>query len=214
MHIPDGFLDAKTWITLSAVSTVVVGVALNKKETKQLDQKQVPVIGMMTAFIFAAQMINFPIAGATSGHLLGGALAAILFGPWLGSIMMTAIFMIQAFFFQDGGITALGANIFNAVAAGFVGYWIYTCLKKVSEGKLQSMAVFIASFISVIVAAVLIAIELAISGTVPFMLVLKAMVSWHIVIGIAEGVITVFVLKTVLANQLIASKLANERSVS
>lgn len=201
MHIPDGFLDAKTWVTLSVASTAIVAVALKHKETKQLDQQQVPMLGMMTAFIFAAQMINFPIAGATSGHLLGAALAAILFGPWLGAIMMTSVFVIQALFFHDGGITALGANVFNAVAAGFVGYWIYSALCKVSKDKWRSVATFIASFISVLFAASLIAIELAIAGTIPFPVAFKAMIGWHLLIGLGEAAITVFVVKLAFADK-------------
>lgn len=165
MHIPDGFLDAKTWVTLTAVSTAVVGVALKKKESK-LEPKDIPLLGMMTTFIFAAQMINFPVAGATSGHLLGGALAAILFGPWLAAIMMTAVIGVQALIFQDGGITAIGANVFNTgIVTAFVGYGVYAFLRRVARGRMISIAVFTGACLSVVASAAFASLELALSGT-------------------------------------------------
>lgn len=205
MHIPDGFLDAKTWVTLTAVSTAVVGVALKKKESK-LEPKDIPLLGMMTTFIFAAQMINFPVAGATSGHLLGGALAAILFGPWLAAIMMTAVIGVQALIFQDGGITAIGANVFNTgIVTAFVGYGVYAFLRRVARGRMISIAVFTGACLSVVASAAFASLELALSGTVPLAVVLKAMVSWHVLIGIGEGVITAFVVKSLMSNPSFAS---------
>ena len=207
MHIPDGFLNAPTWITLAAASTVVVSSSLKKEENK-LDREQIPLIGMMTTFIFAAQMINFPVAGATSGHLLGGALAAILFGPRLGSIMITAVIVIQALFFQDGGITAIGANVFNTgIVTAFVGYGMFKVLSKFSNRQISFFAIFTSSFISVVVSSVCASIELAISDVSPFFIILKAMVGWHVLIGLGEGIITYFVVRSIAANKDFSLKL-------
>src|SRR2546428_6491106 len=112
MHIPDGFLSAPVWAGMDAVSASVVGVAVRRVQ-RTLDGAQVPLMGMAAAFVFAAQMINFPVAGGTSGHLLGGLLAALLLGPAPAVVVMTTVFVAQCLLFQDGGLTALGANVFN-----------------------------------------------------------------------------------------------------
>lgn len=151
-------------------------------------------------------MINFPVAGATSGHLLGGALAAILFGPWLAAIMMTAVIGVQALIFQDGGITAIGANVFNTgIVTAFVGYGVHAFLRRVARGRMISIAVFTGACLSVVASAAFASLELALSGTVPLAVVLKAMVSWHVLIGIGEGVITAFVVKSLMSNPSFAS---------
>jgi cobalt/nickel transport system permease protein len=148
-------------------------------------------MGVMAAFIFAAQMLNFPVAGGTSGHFMGGALAAILLGPSMGLLVMTAVLVVQCFVFQDGGLTALGANIFNMGIIGAVfGYLIYIVFRKIN----RTFAAFIASMLSVIIAASACAIELAVSGTVPLKIALPAMAGVHTLIGIGEGLITIAVL--------------------
>jgi len=190
MHIPDGFLDAKTIVTTAAISTAVI--AYSVKKSKSLSEKQVPFLGVMAAFVFAAQMINFPIIGGTSGHLIGGTLSAIIFGPHVASIIITTVLMVQAIFFQDGGITALGANILNmAVISCFVGYYIYLYLSKFKTT--EKIAVFAASWISVFLSAVAASFELAFSNTIPLKIVLPAMSFWHAFIGIGEAIITVAV---------------------
>ncbi len=199
MHIPDGFLSAPVWMSLAAVSAAGIAVAIKKTRLEE-DQSQIPLIGVTTAFIFAAQMINFPVAGATSGHLAGGTLAAILFGPWTAMLIMTAVIMIQGLFFQDGGITAMGANLFNvALVAPWVGYGIYRIFQKWKS--IQPVSIFVASWISVTATAALVAIQLYLSGIVPLGLAMKAMLTWHAIIGIGEGIITVVVLRYLMERQ-------------
>ncbi len=196
MHIPDGFLDTKTWVTLWGVSGATIGYAIKKVE-KELDEEKVPLMGVSAAFIFAAQMLNFPVMGGTSGHFVGGVLAAILLGPWAGLLVMTTVLIIQCFIFQDGGLTALGANIFNmGIIGSFVGYYIYTGLSKIMSKKWNDLFIpaFFASWITILLSASFCAIELSISGTVPLSLSLPAMAGVHALIGIGEGFITLLVL--------------------
>ncbi|MCL4426128.1 MAG: energy-coupling factor ABC transporter permease [Firmicutes bacterium] len=195
MHIPDGFLDARTWIGATAAGAGAVGYSL-KKTREVLEERQIPLLGVIAAFIFAAQMVNFPVAGGTSGHLIGAVLAAILLGPWAAGLVMTVVIMVQALFFGDGGITALGANVLNmAFFATFSGYYAYRLLSRLfGGGKARATGTFIVTFLaswfSVVTAATAAALELAASGTVPLGVVLPAMLFWHVIIGIGEGVIT------------------------
>src|SRR5690348_15357757 len=117
MHIPDGFLSTPVWATLDIVSLPAVAI-IARRARHDSEDRRIPLLGVMGAFIFAAQMINFPLASGTSGHLIGGALLAIMLGPWAAALTMTAILALQAFLFQDGGILALGTNIFNMAIAG------------------------------------------------------------------------------------------------
>lgn len=199
MHIPDGFLDPKTWIVLDVVAAGGVAVAI-ARANKKMDEKHIPLMGVTAAFIFAAQMLNFPVAGGTSGHLMGGVLAAILLGPFAGVLVMATILMVQCFIFQDGGVTALGANIFNmgVIGAG-LGYYIYFWLNKIF-GATRGMFVsaFAAGWFSIVLAASACALELALSGTVPLKVALPAMAGVHALIGIGEGLITVAVLSLVI----------------
>ena len=191
MHIPDGFLDAKTWATLGAVSAAAVGTAAVYAR-RSLEDRDIPLMGVMSAFIFAAQMLNFPVAGGTSGHFLGGALAAILLGPARGFLVMTAILIVQAFLFGDGGVTALGANVFNMGVIGAVGaYLIYRAARRILGGGAIGVPAFIAAWASVVLAALACSLELAASGTVPLGTVIPAMVGIHAIIGVGEGLITV-----------------------
>jgi cobalt/nickel transport system permease protein len=194
MHIPDGFLNlpiiAVTWI----VSLSLIALALKQVQTEYQD-RAVPLMGVCAAFIFAAQMINFPIPGGTSGHLLGGTLAGVLLGPWAGSLVMSVVFIVQGLVFQDGGITVMGANIFNMGLVGtFGGYYLFQTIRNaISRDNLQGMAVgsAVAAWTSVVVASTICAFELAASGTVPLAVALGAMVGWHVLIGIGEALITV-----------------------
>jgi len=197
MHIPDGFLSlpiiAVTWV----IAIGLIALALKRAQT-EYQEKAVPLMGVCGAFIFAAQMINFPIPGGTSGHLLGGTLAGALLGPWAGSLVMVSVFIVQGVIFQDGGLTVLGANIFNMGLIGtFGGYYLYKAIRfAIGRNKLSGMVIAssIAAWTSVVVASVVCAVELAISGTVPLTVALAAMASWHILIGIGEAAITVVAL--------------------
>jgi cobalt/nickel transport system permease protein len=188
MHIPDGFLNAATLASTGAVSATGIGVAVRQVNHK-LKEKQVPLMGVLAAFIFAAQMLNFPLAGGTSGHVLGAALAAILLGPWAATLIMACVLIAQSLIFQDGGLLALGANIFNmGIVAVFTSYFSYRILT----------AGFSAAWISVVLAAVAASLELAFSGASPLHIVLPAMVGVHALIGVGEGLVTAAALGLVL----------------
>jgi len=203
MHIPDGFLDISVAATTCAVSTGSVAYASNRV-SKTLGEKQVPLMGVMGAFIFAAQMLNFPIFGGTSGHLIGAALAAILLGPWAAVLIMTCVLVVQSLIFQDGGLLALGANVLNmAIIASFVGYYFYRGITKIigEDGIGRVIGSFAGAWSSVFLASVACAVELWISGTSPFSIALPTMAGWHALIGIGEGLITTTVLGLVLATR-------------
>ncbi|MEW6033905.1 MAG: cobalt transporter CbiM [Chloroflexota bacterium] len=192
MHIPDGFINAATAGTAYAVSAAAVVVA-SKRARQRLGERHVPLIGVMAAFIFAAQMLNFPVAGGTSGHFLGAALAAILLGPWAGVLIMSAVLLVQSLVFQDGGLLALGANILNmGVIASFVAYYTFRGVAALTgESKRGRLAAtFVASWLAVVLASLACALELAVSGTSPLRLVVPAMGGVHALIGIGEGIIT------------------------
>ena len=188
MHIPDGFLSGEV-----AATTYVISASWLTYSVKRVkhDEKIIPVMGVLGAFVFAAQMINFPVAGGTSGHLVGGALLAILFGPFAASIIMATILISQVLLFADGGITSLGANILNmGIVAPIVGILIYKALKKWDH----RLAIFISAWLSIVASAALCAVELSLSRTIPLKVALPAMVSVHSLIGIGEGLITLSVL--------------------
>ena len=150
-------------------------------------------MGVMAAFVFAAQMINIPVAGGTSGHFMGAALVMMLLGPFAGFLVMSAVLIVQCFLFQDGGLTALGANIFNMAIVGGWGSWILIrALEKLKVSRL--VTAFLAGWFSMVLASVVAALELALSGTAPLGVVLPAMAGIHCIIGILEGVVTAFAL--------------------
>jgi len=195
MHIPDGFLTANTWAPAWVISTGTIGYCL-KKTAGLLKDRMVPLMGIMSAFIFAAQMINFPVIGGTSGHLLGAVLAAVLLGPYAGAVVLTCVLIFQCLIFQDGGLLALGTNIFNMAIIGTIGgYVIFNVLHKIfGNNKGFIIGAAVASWFSVVVAASFCALELAFSGTSPLLIVLPAMAGIHALIGIGEALITVAVL--------------------
>jgi len=199
MHIPDGFLDTKIWAPMSVVAAGIVAYA-SKQVNKELGEKQIPLMGVMGAFVFAAQMINFPVAGGTSGHFLGGLLSAVLLGPWSAVLVMTANFIVQCLLFQDGGLTALGANIFNMGILGcLVGYAIYKAIANAIGGnKGLLIGTAVAAWCSVMLASAGCAIEIALSGTIPFSLVFPAMMGVHTLIGLGEALISTVALSYVL----------------
>ncbi|MBD2510183.1 energy-coupling factor ABC transporter permease [Nostoc muscorum FACHB-395] len=193
MHIPDGFVSVPVAGATGLASVAALFIAFERSQ-EAFGIRRAPILGLTTAFIFAAQMINFPVAGGTSGHLLGGTLAAIVLGsPWAGTLCIATVLIIQAVLFADGGITALGANIFNMAVVGVWVGWILTqTLQRLLggfKGRLP-LAAGIAAGVSVVVAAIACAIELALSGTAPVAIVLPAMSGVHILIGIGEGIIT------------------------
>lgn len=194
MHIPDGFLDLKT--AAGAAVLAVAGVAVAVRQVhRELPPHKVPLLGVAAAFIFAAQMLNFPVAGGTSGHLIGGVLAAVLLGPAAAVVVMTAVLVVQCFLFQDGGVSALGANVFNmAVLAPVVGYGIYRLMHRLG---LIAAAAF-AGWCSTVAAAISCAGQLALSGTVAWAAAFPAMTTVHMLIGIGEGLITALVLAAVM----------------
>ena len=191
MHIPDGLLDTKTWLTLNILSAGFLGLSV-KKVKDWLDEERVPLMGVVSAFIFAAQMLNFPIGGGTSGHFMGGLIAAVLLGPFAGFLVMTTVLIVQCFLFQDGGLLALGANIFNmGVIGAILSYYIYLAFTKLIKNKNGIfISAFIASWLSIVLASSACSIELALSGKVPLMVVLPSMALVHSVIGIGEAIIT------------------------
>lgn len=196
MHIPDGFVNTGTAVAAWAVSAGGLGYAVNRVN-RELGERQVPMMGVTAAFIFAAQMLNFTVAGGTSGHLLGGALAAILLGPWPAMLVLTSVLVVQALLFQDGGLLALGANILNMAVIGVLVGWVtYVGLRRLLGEKTWATMVsgFSAAWFSVVIAALACAVELALSGTSPWQVALPAMGLVHMLIGIGEGLITVAVL--------------------
>lgn len=203
MHIPDGILNMATVATTYAVSAGGVGFGL-RQARKKLAEKHVPLMGILAAFIFAAQMLNFPIAGGTSGHVIGAALAAILVGPWAAVLIMACVLIAQSLIFQDGGLLALGANIFNmGIVAPFAGYYLYRLTTRLmgESRRGQLFGGFTAAWGSVFLAAIACAIELWLSGASPVQVVLPAMAGWHALIGIGEGLVTVGVLSLVMATR-------------
>ncbi len=194
MHIPDGFVSVPVALVGWVFMAAMIGFAL-RQTRDQLGERQIPMMGVLAAFIFAAQMINFPVAGGTSGHLLGGTLAAIVLGPWAAVLVLTTVVSVQALLFQDGGLLALGFNIVNmAIIAVFVGYMIYEWFTK--RGW-QQIGIMVAAWVSVEAAAIATSLELAISGTSALDVALPAMVGVHALIGIGEALVTVAVISFV-----------------
>jgi cobalt/nickel transport system permease protein len=190
LHIPDGFLNVTVSVICWVISVVVIGMAVSRTN-KSLGEKQVPLMGIMAAFIFAAQMINFPVAGGTSGHLLGGALAAIVLGPWAGMLVMTAVIAVQGLLFQDGGLLVMGANILNmGLLTAAIGYGLYRSVANRSQTTKLAVA-GVAAWLSVMAGALATALQLWLSGTSNLQTVVIAMLGVHALIGIGEALITV-----------------------
>jgi cobalt/nickel transport system permease protein len=197
LHIPDGFLSFIVSAVCWAISAMVLSVAISSTN-KSLGEKQVPLMGVMAAFIFAAQMINFPVAGGTSGHLLGGALAAIVLGPWAAMVVMTAVIVVQSLLFQDGGLLVMGANILNmGLITSVIGYGLY----RGGFGRSRRVRLVVAGFaawLSVMAGALATALQLWLSGTSNLQTVAIAMLGVHALIGIGEALITVAALTFIL----------------
>jgi cobalamin biosynthesis protein CbiM len=205
MHIPDGFIDIPTSAAFAAIAAA--GVAASLKGAKSsLDDKTAPLAGLTATFIFAVQMLNFPVAAGTSGHLLGAALATVLVGPYAATLALTIVLLLQALLFADGGLSALGLSVFNmSIVAVWVSYAIFVGLKKILPKTKSSVtaAAAIAALLSVPAAAASFVMQYAIGANATFSVsaVLTAMVGTHILIGIGEALITLFAVGAVLASR-------------
>ncbi len=202
MHVPDGFLNAPTSVGTAVVAAAAVGVAL-RGARRELDDRTAPLAGLVALFVFATQMLNFPIAAGTSGHLLGGALAAVLVGPFTATLSITVVLIVQALLMADGGITALGTNI---TLMGIVGVWVGWGVFKLVQALLPKRTAMVVpaaaagALVSVPVAAFMFSVLFAVGGTadVPFATVATAMVGVHAVIGIGEAVITALAVASIV----------------
>jgi cobalamin biosynthesis protein CbiM len=205
MHIPDGFIDIPTSAAFAAISAVGVGACL-KGATRSLDEKTAPLAGLTATFIFAVQMLNFPVAAGTSGHLFGSVLAAVLVGPYVATLALSVVLLLQALLFADGGLTAAGLNVFNLSIIGvWVGYGVFLLVKKILPKNKASIttAAAIAGFISVPAAVVGFVFQYALGANSTFSLtaVFTGMMGTHVLIGIGEAVITAFSVTAVMASR-------------
>ncbi len=205
MHAPDGFLEPPVALVTALLSSAVVGGAL-RATSKDLGDRHVPVAGVTAAFVFAAQMVNFPVASGTTGHLLGGALAAILLGPWAGAAVVTVVVVAQGLLFADGGVTALGYNTLNMAVVPAFGGWalfrVFRTLLPTHAGGVVGAA-GLAAGASVVLSAMAFSLEWLFGASAPvaFDTVFSAVVGVHVFIGIGEGVITAAVVSAVLVSR-------------
>ncbi len=203
MHVPDGFLDLPTSLGTAALAAAGVGLAL-RGARRELDERTAPLAGLVATFVFAAQMLNFPVGAGTSGHLLGGALAAVLVGPFTATLCLTVVLIVQALLFADGGLTALGTNV---VLMALVGVWVawgaFVLVRAVLPRRLAAVpaSAAVAALISVPAAALTFVALFAVGGAVavPLDALALAMLSVHALIGVGEAVITALVVSAVVA---------------
>lgn len=203
MHVPDGFLDVPTSVATATLATAVVGVAL-RRGPKVLDERLAPLAGLTAAYVFAVQMVNFPVGVGTSGHLMGGALVVALVGPWAGLLCMTVVIVVQALLFADGGLTALGTNVtliaVTTVAVGWLVIRLVLALLPKKPGAVVPAAV-LAAFVSVPAASGVFVLMFSVGGQValPLDTLVASMLGWHALIGVGEAVITGLTLSAVMA---------------
>lgn len=203
MHMSDGLINAPTSVIFGGVAVIGIAAALAGAR-RDLDDRTAPMAGLVAAFVFATQMINFPILPGVSGHLLGGALAAILVGPWVGALCVSIVLAVQALVFADGGLTALGANITNMALIGTVaGFLIAVALRRFATRGRAGLAVvaFVAAFASTVIASLGFVLEFALGGDAAFSLggVAGTVGGLHALIGVGEGVITALTVTAVAA---------------
>lgn len=203
MHVPDGFFDVPTSVATGVVAAAGVSVAL-RRARHELDDRTAPMAGLVATFVFAGQMMNFPVGAGTSGHLLGGALAAVLAGPWTAVLAITVVLSVQALLMADGGITALGTNVTLMALVGVaVGWLVFKAVRSVLPKRLSLVApaAAVGALASVAAAAAVFTLLFSVGGTAPIDTgtVLAAMLGWHTVIGIGEAVITGLVVGGVVA---------------
>lgn len=202
MHVPDGFLDAPTSIVTGVVAAAGVAVAL-RGARRELDDRTAPMAGLVATFVFAGQMVNFPVGAGTSGHLMGGALAAVLAGPWTAVLCVSVVLLVQALFMADGGITALGTNVVLLALVAVAASWlVFVVLRRLLPKRIGVVApaAVVAALVSVPAAAAVFTFLFAVGGAAPVDTgaVLTAMLGWHTLIGIGEAVITGLVVGSVL----------------
>ncbi|MDE0802218.1 MAG: energy-coupling factor ABC transporter permease [Acidimicrobiales bacterium] len=205
MHVPDGFFDATTSIGTGVASAGAIAVGL-RRSADELSDRLAPMAGLVAAFIFALQLLNFPVASGTSGHLLGGALAAVLVGPWVGLVCVSIVLLVQALVFADGGLTAYGLNvILVAIVPAFVGYGVYRLVRALLPANRRAVVAgsAVGAFVSVPVAAAVFAVLFAVGGSIDleFSSVLTAMVGTHLLIGIGEAAITAAIVSAVVTTR-------------
>ena len=204
MHLPDGILDAKTALLTTGAAAAGLGIALRQVRAS-VAPRQMPMLGLAAAFIFAAQMLNFPVAGGTSGHLVGGVLAAILLGPSAAVLVITCVLIVQCLMFADGGLMALGANVFNmALVSVCGGYFVFRLTKRLVRAEENRATVFAAAFagwFGTVLASISCAGQLALAKTVPWSIGFPAIANVHMLIGIGEGLATSLVLLAVLRSR-------------
>jgi cobalt/nickel transport system permease protein len=203
MHAPDGFIEAPVALVMAVLSGVVLVKAVRVAST-DLGDRQVPLAGITAAFVFAAQMVNFPVASGTTGHLLGGCLAAILLGPWVGTLVVAVVIVVQGLVFADGGLSALGINVMNmAIVPAFAGWTLFRLFRRMLPANTGGVigATGLAAGMSVVLGSMAFSLEwlFGASAPVPFDTVFASMVGVHVVIGIGEGVISALVVAAVLA---------------
>lgn len=203
MHVPDGFINAAASVGTGVVAAGGLGLAL-RRAGRALADRHIPLAGVTAALVFALQMINFPVLPGVSGHLMGGALAAILLGPWMGAAVVSVVVIVQALFFADGGVSALGINVLNiAIVTALVAWPVFRAMVRMlppTRGAALGAAMA-ASFLSVLASSTAFVLEYAVGGVggASLDLVLGAMTGIHALIGIGEGLITAAALGTVLA---------------
>lgn len=200
MHIPDGFITPTTAAAMFGISIFFLAVAW-KKVRADYPKSFAPLIAISSAFVFAAQMINFPIIFGTSGHLVGGTFLAVLLGPWAGMLSMTIVLLMQGVFFADGGLIAFGANVFNMAIIGALSYFLIKLLNRNSKSQRRFVSsVFLASWLSVVAGSLAAGIQIGISPVFAeaggIMVAIPAMLFWHVLIGLGEGAITTTLLVT------------------
>ncbi len=206
MHIGDGIMAPPIWVLGYIIAIPILAYA-TKKTGNTLGNTQIPILGVLAAGIFVAQMLNFPVGGGTTGHLVGAALAAVLLGPYAAVVILTIVLVVQAFLFGDGGVTALGLNILNmAIVSSFVAYAIYAFGKTITSEKVgMYITIFIAAWASIVLSATMCGIELGASAAlspeygIPSIIAVPTMVITHMFIGIGEGAVTVLVVAYIAA---------------
>ncbi len=202
MHAPDGFIDAPVSLAAGVLAVVAIAVSL-RGARRQLDERTAPLAGLVAVFVFAMQMLNFPVAAGTSGHLLGGALAAILVGPYAGALALSVVIIVQGLLFADGGLSALGINLVNmGLVTVVVGWLVFRLVIRLAGTSRPAVlaASFVAAFVSVPASALAFVLEYAIggTGTISLTAVAAAMTGVHLLIGIGEGIITMLTVGAVL----------------
>jgi cobalt/nickel transport system permease protein len=203
VHVPDGFLDAPTSVATGVAAAAAVGLAL-RGSRRELDDRAAPMAGLVATFVFAAQMLNFPVGAGTSGHLLGGALAAVLVGPWTAVLVVSVVLLVQSLLFADGGVTALGTNVvLMSVVGVVVGWAVFRTLQAALPKRTALVAPLaaVAAYVSVPVTALAFVGLYAVGGTAPIPLdsLTTAMLGWHAVIGLGEAAITGLVVASIVA---------------